>query len=220
MTAGAKMDMIRRMAKLRIRSVEPPVAEAAPARAAVEILKLMDAMGLLGLEEEIEVLDLETVRSMARRAAEAGIGESAAAALQTSRAPRPEQVVAALDSLRRALEESPAPEFEWRSMTDLFGAEPLSRLVGVSVASLRRYASGERPTPDLVAARLHFLSRITAELRGAYSEVGVRRWLERKRTQLGGRAPSDVLAAHWDPDDPDPQSVATLARSLAGSPAT
>lgn len=105
-------------------------------------------------------------------------------------------------------------------MLGLFDGEQLSRLVGVSIASLRRYAGGERATPDAVAARLHFLARVVAELRGAYSEVGVRRWFERKRTQLGGRAPAALLKGGWDPDAAGPQEVLALARSLSGSPAT
>ena len=64
------------------------------------------------------------------------------------------------------------PAFEWPAMVELFGVERLAALLGVSVASLRRYAKEERPTPDVVAARLHLLARIVAELRGAYSEVG------------------------------------------------
>jgi uncharacterized protein (DUF2384 family) len=118
------------------------------------------------------------------------------------------------------LEESPVPEFEWPAMIELFGVERLAPLVGVSVASLRRYAAGQRPTPDVVAARLHLVAQLTADLRGAYSEVGVRRWFERPRVQLGNRAPSAVLAGDWDPDASGPREVRALTRSLAGSPAT
>jgi uncharacterized protein (DUF2384 family) len=112
------------------------------------------------------------------------------------------------------------PAFEWPAMLDLFGAERLAGLLGVSVASLRRYAKDERPTPDVVAARLHLLARIVAELRGAYSEVGVRRWFERPRTALRGRAPDDLLTGAWDPDGADAERVLALARALTSSPAT
>jgi uncharacterized protein (DUF2384 family) len=88
------------------------------------------------------------------------------------------------------------------------------------VASLRRYAVGSRPTPDIVAARLHVVARIVAELRGAYSEVGVRRWFERPRSALGGRSPDAVLRGEWDPDGRDAERVLDLARSLTSSPAT
>ena len=126
----------------------------------------------------------------------------------------------ALRELHLALEGSPAPAFEWPAMTELFGAERLSALVGVSLASQRRYAAAERSTPDVVAARLHLLARIVAELRGAYSEVGVRRWFERPRSTLGGRSPDAVLRKDWDPDGRDAHRVLALARSLTASPAT
>jgi hypothetical protein len=220
MTSGAIPDRIRGMAKLQIRSVQDPVATPGASRAAVEALKLMDAMGLLEAEKDIETLNLETVRAMAQRAASAGIGETAAVALRTRTRPQSEQVEAVLESLHRALEASPVPEFEWPSLIELFGAEQLAGLVGVSVASLRRYAGGARPTPDAVAARLHLLAQLTADLRGAYSEVGVRRWFERKRTQLDGLAPRDILRGDWDPDATGPQEIRALARSLAGASAT
>ncbi|HEY8200101.1 MAG TPA: hypothetical protein VII47_01970, partial [Actinomycetota bacterium] len=188
--------------------------------AAVEALKLMDAMGLLEAEKDIETLNLETVRAMAQRAASAGIGETAVVALRTRTKPQSHDVEAALETLRSALEASPVPEFEWPSLIELFGAEQLAGLVGVSVASLRRYAGGARTTPDAVAARLHVLAQLTADLRGAYSEVGVRRWFERKRTKLDGLAPRDILRGDWDPDATGPQEVRALARSLAGASAT
>ena len=175
-------------------------------------------MGLL--PEDVEELTLDVVRSAAARAAEAGIGKSAAASLRARGARPPEQVTQALRELRFALEESPVPAFEWPAMLELFGAERLAALLGISVASLRRYAGDQRPTPDVVAARLHLLARIVAELRGAYSEVGVRRWFERVRTQLGGRAPDAFLSGEWDPDGTDAARILALARSLTGSPTT
>jgi uncharacterized protein (DUF2384 family) len=177
----------------------------------------MEAMGLL--PDDVDELTLEVIRTVASRAAEVGIGESAAATLR--RPPRPPgHVAAALRELGLALEGSPMPAFEWPAMVDLFGAERLAELLGISVASLRRYAKEERPTPDLVAARLHLLARIVGELRGAYSEVGVRRWFERPRTALRGRSPDDLLTGAWDPDGADAERVLALARSLTASPAT
>ncbi len=204
------------MPVLQIRSVRPPLDDPEAAEAAIDVLKAMEAMGLL--PDDVEELSLDVIRSVATRAAEAGIGESAAASLR--RPPRPPgHVAAALRELQIALDGSPAPLFEWPSMLELFGADRLAELVGVSVASLRRYAKDERPTPDVVAARLHLLARIVAELRGAYSEVGVRRWFERVRTKLGGRSPDALLSGAWDPDGADADRVLALARSLTASPA-
>lgn len=216
-TIGGVPDTIWSSVELHITSVEEPLASPEATAAAVDVLKAMEAMGLLG-DEEIEVLSLDVVRSAARRAAHAGVGESAAASLQSSL--DASGVAAALRELHLALEGSPIPGFEWPAMVDLFGPERLAELVGVSVASLRRYASGERITPDIVAGRLHLVARIVADLSGAYSEVGVRRWFLRSRSQLGGRSPGEVLSGDWDPDGEEARAVLELARSLTASPAT
>ena len=217
MTAGTGSDTIWSMSKLQIRSIEPPLDDPETTDAAIDVLKSMEAMGLL--PDDVDELTLEVIRAVATRAAEVGIGGSAAASLH--RPPRPPgHVAAALRELGLALEGSPMPAFEWPAMLDLFSAERLADLLGVSVASLRRYAKDERPTPDVVAARLHLLARIVAELRGAYSEVGVRRWFERPRTPLRGRAPDDLLTGGWDPDGADAERVLALARALTASPAT
>jgi uncharacterized protein (DUF2384 family) len=216
-TAGAGSDTIWGMSRFQIRSIKPPLNDPETTDAAIDVLKSMEAMGLL--PDDVDELTLEVIRAVATRAAEVGIGGSAAASLH--RPPRPPgHVAAALRELGLALEGSPMPVFEWPAMLDLFGAERLAELLGVSVASLRRYAKDERPTPDVVAARLHLLARIVAELRGAYSEVGVRRWFERPRTALRGRAPDDLLTGVWDPDGADAERVLALARALTASPAT
>jgi hypothetical protein len=210
--------MIRSVTKLQIRSVRAPLDDPDAAEAAVDVLKAMEAMGLL--PDDVEELSLEVMRSAATRAAEAGVGGSAAASLRATASRSPDRAAAALRELQRALEGSPLPFFEWPALIELFGAERLAELVGISVASLRRYAGDQRPTPDVVAARLHLIARIVAELRGAYSEVGVRRWFERMRSQLGGRAPDAILSGEWDPDGADADRVLGLARSLTSSPAT
>ena len=93
-------------------------------------------------------------------------------------------------------------------------AEPLASLLGISVTSLRRYASSERETPDAVAVRLHHLALIVGDLAGAYNEVGIRRWFDRTRAALDGKSPAAVLAGEWNPDDAAPRKVRDLARSL------
>ena len=64
------------------------------------------------------------------------------------------------------------------------------------------------------------MALIVGDLAGAYNEVGVRRWFERKRTTLNGRAPAALLAGDWNPDDSSPQKVRELARSLVALGAT
>jgi len=112
------------------------------------------------------------------------------------------------------------PEFEWNRLTEVLGSDLLSRLLGASASSVRRYKAASRTTPDDVAARLHFLSLIVGDLSGAYNEIGIRQWFERKRVQLDGRTPLDWLEAGWKLDEPRPQRVRELARAPVASPAT
>ena len=205
---------------IHIQAVAEPFESADPGatREAVEALVLAEAMGLLG-DESVERLDLPILRRVARAASQAGIGTLPTAALAARRL-APDQLHAVLQTLRDALEDSPAPAQEWTALVPLFGVEDLARLVSISPASLRRYASRSRRTPDVVAARLHFLARVVAELKGAYNDIGVRRWFGRKRTVLRGKSPAQVLQGDWSPEDRTPQRVLDLARSLASSPAT
>jgi hypothetical protein len=223
------------MSEVRIRSIEDPFDSPDLMRSALETITLTDAMGLLPEEAVIEALDLLTVREVAGMASKAGIAPSATAALLATKFDRPpgkggrrrrigkaelDELAAAIEALRDGLEESPVPEFELRSLLKLFDAEELSSLVGTSVSSLRRYASGTRRTPDDVAARLHFLAMAVGELKGSYNEIGVRRWFRRRRSALGERPPSELLQGSWNPEDPGPAEVLALARSLVSSPAT
>src|SRR4029453_17424132 len=124
-TAGAQTDRIWSMSKLQIRSIEPPLDDPETTDAAIDVLKSMEAMGLL--PDDVDELTLEVIRTVATRAAEVGIGESAAASLH--RPPRPPgHVAAALRELGLALEGSPMPAFEWPAMSELFGAERLAEL--------------------------------------------------------------------------------------------
>lgn len=205
---------------IRIQAVAEPFESADPeaTRDAVEALVLADAMGLLE-GQEVERLDLAALRRVARAASDAGIATLPTAALSARRV-RPDRLAEAVRTLREALEGSATPAREWAAMVGVFGVDELARLVGVSVSSLRRYAAGTRPTPDPVAARLHFLARVVAELKGAYNDVGVRRWFHRKRTALGNKAPGQLLRGEWRPEGRAAQRVLALARSLAFSPAT
>src|ERR671930_296716 len=93
-------------------------------------------------------------------------------------------------------------------------------LDNVSVTSLKRYVSGERDTPDPVAARLHWLALIVGDLAGSYNDIGIRRWFQRKRTRLDGRAPIAFLKGDWDPDEEGPRRMRQLASELVSLSAT
>lgn len=188
-------------------------------REAIRVLALMDATGLLKLRDPVVDLRLSTLREAAHTAARAGIGRNAAAVLDTPGV-KPRLVLLALRELAAALEESPFPEAEARELGRLFGWESLATMVDSSPASLRRYASAKRETPDDVAGRLHLVAKVVGGLKGAYNETGIRRWFERPRTQLGGRAPRDVLHGEWTPDQSDVVKIRSLADSLLGAGST
>jgi hypothetical protein len=113
-----------------------------------------------------------------------------------------------------------SPEFEWDRLTEVLGLDLLSRLLGISSSGIRGYRASARVTPDEVAAQLHLLSLVAGDLGGAYNETGIRQWFDRKRAQLGGRAPSELLKSGWKAGDPGPRRVRSLARSLTVTTAT
>jgi hypothetical protein len=129
----------------------------------------------------------------------------------------PSEVARASRAILDALDGSPLPDVEWAPLVEILGDDQLGSLVNVSSSSLTRYRSGERPTPDLVAQRLHFVAMIVSELAGSYNDFGIRRWFARPRTALDGRSPRELLTGDWSPDSPDPIRVRKLSRSLLGA---
>ena len=207
------------MERIHIESDIGPSGSQPTARLVYDAARRADAMGLM---DAVAVRDfgLTTVRRVAERAKAAGIGRTPATELANVESPEPAEVDALLRMLITALEQSPVPQFEWRSVARVFDPEQLAGLIGISLSSLRRYQSGDRSTPDDVAARLHFIALVVGDLAGAYNEIGIRRWFQRKRTQLGGRAPEALLAGAWGPEDPGPQKVRALAEALVSVSAT
>jgi hypothetical protein len=208
------------MAELRIRAVREPLATPFLARTAIRTLGRAAAMGLLPAGEVIEILDLHALKTMARHIGAAGVAPAAVAALTGWTRGDPRRLQALLEEVGEALVESPVPEREWSELVRVLGEPLLARCTGVSHSSLRRYAAGQRDTPDAVAARLHHIALVVGHLAGSYNRYGIRRWFERKRTRLNGRAPGDVLKGTWSPDDKGPREVLALSEALLGSPAT
>jgi uncharacterized protein (DUF2384 family) len=208
------------MTRIHITSTETPFDSQRLARLAVGLIATAEAMGLLG-EMEIDRLDLSTFRGIVDRIASAGIGTEVQAALS---APLADDAAPEMDRLLRrlavAMEESPAPDHEWPSLDHLFGTERLAQLLGISPASVRRYQSEARPTPDAIAERLHFLAQVVGDLAGAYNDFGIRRWFDRPRSTLDGKAPAALLKGEWDPQGSDAGRIRDLARSLGASAAT
>lgn len=80
--------------------------------------------------------------------------------------------------------------------------------------SLRRYAKSHRTTPDDVAIRLHWVAGVVADLRGSYTDTGIRRWFLRPRTALDGQSPIALLDGSVDPDGAPAARVQALAHAL------
>ncbi|MBI3962725.1 MAG: hypothetical protein HY335_08235 [Deinococcus sp.] len=177
-------------------------------------------MGLLPDNQTIDRLDVETILQVVEYIARAGIGRSALADLKRPHSRDPAQLTATLQHLAEDLLACPAPASEWQVLRTTFGVDHLARLLGISVVSVRRYALGARRTPDDVAARVHFLALAVGDLAGAYNDIGIRRWFERRRALLGDRSPAELLAGAWSPDDPGSKKVWELAEALVASPGT
>ena len=206
---------------LRIRSVKEPFTTPSLAVKGATALVRAEAMGLLEEREEGVNLDAAILGRLAIRLRKAGIGGALIPMLTSPAAARDSTVLErCLDQLSEALEASPVPPTEWKRLLRVLGPDPLARLLGISPASVRRYAGTVRDTPDDVAARLHWLALIVGDLGGGYNEIGIRQWFDRRRTQLGGRTPAQRLTGDWKPDDAGPQQVRALASALNSSPAT
>ncbi len=204
------------MSILQFESVSPPLDQPALGGAALRTLGRAEAMGLLHGEPPIRQLDTRVLERVLRRVIRrSGIGRDAA--IEISRPhPSADQFERVLRRVFDELGQSPVPATEWRSVLDRLSPDLVTKLVGVSPASVRRYAGGARPTPDAVAERLHFLALVTADLAGSYNDFGIRRWFERPRPQLDMRSPAQLLRGEWHADNEGPQRVRELARALTG----
>ena len=206
------------MSNLHIQSIRSPYNDPRLAAAAIGALSRADAMGLLS--RPVTCLDDSAMVGLETGLAEAGIGQAFLAELHRLPCSDPARLSALLEKITEALDQSPAPAHEWRALQDVLGLELLIRLLRISQSSARRYLSGSRATPDTIAARLHFLAFVVGDLAGAYNDIGLRRWFDRRRERLNGKTPAQALGDAWSPEDGAPQRIRELARSLASSPAT
>jgi hypothetical protein len=177
-------------------------------RAAVVATRLAELMGIYERPSGSRI-EPETVRSVILAAAAHGLAEELAARNRGAQV-RDSDAFDLLD----ALQQSPMPAQEIRSLSSILGPATVQELAGASDASLRRYAASSRETPDAIAQRLHFVALLVAILRGSFNEFGIRRWFERPHPALEGEPPITRLSGNFDPDDPGPQAVYQAASSL------
>jgi hypothetical protein len=206
------------MSTVRVSSIVAPFDTPAARQAATRLVLVADGLGLLPEPGPIERIDVDLIRDIARSTLSEGVARGTAMAIleetgSTTTRARWSELIGHLED---ALTGSPMPRRELVGLLRTYGHESLGPLLGISPASLRRYAAGMREVPDLVAARIHFLALVTADLAGSYNEFGLRRWWDRPRSTLGGRTPREALGREWDPDGPAALAVGQLAHTLAG----
>ncbi|MGH2378944.1 MAG: hypothetical protein ACRDGT_10770, partial [Candidatus Limnocylindria bacterium] len=135
------------MSILQFESVSAPFDQAALGSAALRTLGRAEAMGLLRGEAPLRRLDPGALDRVLRRVIRlSGVGRDAAVEISRPHASA-EQFERALRRVYDELEHSPVPQTEWQALLDRLGQDLVTKLVGVSGASVRRYAAGARPTP-------------------------------------------------------------------------
>ncbi len=182
------------------------------------------AMGVLS-GPSITQLDARSVGRLVKALQRHGIGVDASVSLApllqepaaALNAVQERSVAQGLQRLHEALEDCAAPAAEWPAMRAVFGDDLLGELLLVSPASLRRYSSADRATPQDVSERLHWLALVVADLAGAYNDFGMRRWFDRSRTALGGKSPRQRLGKQWTVDSDAARQVRALASVLNGA---
>ena len=207
------------MTNLHIQSVRSPFDDPRLASAAIGALTRADAMGLL--LRPVTCLDDSAIQGLETGLAEAGIGRSFLAELHRMPCSDAARLSTLLEKINEALDQSPAPAHEWRTLQGVLGVELLTRLLGISQSSARRYISGNRSTPDTIAARLHFLAFVVSGTLAAHTMTsgsgagstglanGSTATRPRRHSATSGRR-----------EDDSPRRVRDLAQALTSSPAT
>lgn len=105
---------------------------------------------------------------------------------------------------------------ECRKLLKILGPILLTECASASINSITNYLAGRGGFPPEIRERLEFLHELVSHLENAYNERGICHWLCRPRTQLNNYAPDQIFANDWSPEDPMPQKVLALAKTLDG----
>lgn len=100
------------------------------------------------------------------------------------------------------------------TLEDILGFDLLASLLGLSNEKLLEYGKKPHTMPEEVFRRLAFIIEIIEILKGAYNPQGIRQWFSRKRAQLGGKSPAEILKNNWSPEDPGPRLVFETAKGM------
>jgi hypothetical protein len=158
------------------------------------------ASRLRDLKPDIEALDLDVEQSAALYSAILDVDRAMHADREDL--DRFEQMLLGIERVRQVIRDAldefvggaePDRRRLVRSITDsLPGVKQseLAEVLGVDPRTLRRW-SGEAGQPD---HRLTTVARLVAVLRHAWTPAGVIRWFHRRRRDLGGRAPLELLS--------------------------
>jgi hypothetical protein len=204
------------MAKFQIVSIDEPIGS--DAEASLTVARLVARAEYLGLWPDLEgeqVVDRLFLNTLFLKLGAAGLERSDR--IRLSHAGDLAEYRRLLEHALEVTEQSPLPASEWAPLQAVLGDELLAALLDISPASLRRYSRNERGTPDDIAARLHFLALVVADLSGSYNDYGIRRWFARPRQALGGKSPAAALEGAFQPSDDSARTVSQLAGDLLGA---
>lgn len=213
---GSESDMIWCMSRFQITSIDEPIAPDAETSVAIaRLVTRVDFLGMLSELEGAQVINRDFLTLIFSRLNEVGIAREGGVLLAA--ADRSGQYRSLIERALEETEHSPMPSIEWAPLLETLGEDNLAGLVGISPASVKRYSRQDRPTPDEVANRLHFLALLVADLSGSYNSYGIRRWFSRPRHALGGHTPSALLGAGFEPSSDDAAALRRLAGELVGA---
>ena len=213
------------MVELQIESIEVPLLRSGRATAlALNLVARAQTMGSLPVRPTRRIdLDRAFLEELARLLRRDGVAAVATGALARAARAEPldtDDLVAALRA-RDARSGRRVSESAGRMAggAQLLGDDLLARLLGISASSLRRYAAGERQTPDEAAWRLHVVARLLAALVGSYGH-GLRNpaLVPAYAQVLDGASPAEVLERAAGEDDERLQRVLELAEELTAPP--
>jgi DNA-binding transcriptional regulator YiaG len=155
-----------------------------------------------------------------------GFAQATKALQERDRAEARNLVRTGLERMRHALQEiadaakvgderSPKQLVSWLSEILPVSQRELAAILGVNARKLQRWLHGANEPEGDDALRVTVVARIVNQLRHSLTPVGVLRWFDRTRAELGGRKPRTLLASA----EHIPQLI-ELAASIRHSDAT